>query len=67
MLVRPDHDVTDVEWVLERVRGDDDGGVRPDSISHPQLIRRIDVVGREIRDDEIGLIEPLIHGLVDGA
>ena len=67
MLVATDHEVTDVERLLEALFGDDDGRAGPQPVAHAELERRVDVLGREVGDHQVGAQQLLVHRQVDGA
>src|SRR5580704_1361525 len=67
MLVVQNYNVAHVEGVLELVFGNGHREARPKSITNPQFISCVYVICGEISNDEVCIIEPLVHWLVDRA
>jgi len=67
MLVAADQDMRHVECRLEQFLGHRDGGVRSQRIKDAQLEGRIDVVGRQVGNHQVGAQKLLVHRLVAGA
>ena len=65
MGVGPHQQVADVEGKLEVLFGDHDGGVRPQSMAHPELVDGVGIGCREVGYHNVGAQQQLIHGLVD--